>query len=520
MTQPDNTYAHRPTMLCILDGWGISAETEGNAAALAHTPNLDRLFATCPHSQLQASGPAVGLPEGQMGNSEVGHMNIGAGRVVYQELTRISKSIAAGDFFTNPVLGEIMQQVRDSSSTLHLLGLLSDGGVHSLNTHLYALVDMAKQQGVKHVRIHPILDGRDTPPRSAATYLQQLEQHLEDAGYGRIATISGRFYTMDRDRRWDRVERAYTCLTESLGPRYNDAASAIEAAYNTGTTDEFVEPCVIEPVDASSRIQDGDGVIMFNFRSDRAREISRALTDANFDGFKRNVIPALKGYVCLTQYDETLNLPVAYPPEEYPHILAQVVSDAGLRQLRIAETEKYAHVTFFFNGGKEVAYPGEERILIPSPQDVPTYDLKPEMSAEEVANRVIEQIETNCPDLIILNFANPDMVGHSGNLEAAIKAVECVDHCCARVCDAFTSAGGHMLVTADHGNCEQMRAQDGGKHTAHTSNPVPLIYLSADTPAGTNIDNGILADIAPTLLHMLGLEQPEAMTGHNLLHLP
>jgi len=520
MSSPEHTGAHRPTMLCILDGWGISAETEGNAAALAHTPNLDRLFATCPHTQLQASGLAVGLPEGQMGNSEVGHMNIGAGRVVYQDLTRISKSIADGEFFTNPVLSEIMQRVSSSGSTLHLLGLLSDGGVHSLNTHLYALIDMAKQQGIKHVRIHPILDGRDTPPRSAATYVKQLEEHLEDVGCGRIATISGRFYTMDRDRRWDRIERAYTCLTESHGARYSDAGSAIEAAYNAGTTDEFVEPGVIGPVDARSRMQDDDGVIMFNFRSDRAREITRALTDVNFDAFKRRTRPDLNGYVCLTEYDETLNLPVAYPPEDYPDILAQVVSDAGLTQLRIAETEKYAHVTFFFNGGKEVAFPGEKRILIPSPQDVRTYDLKPEMSAEEVATRVIEQIETNCPDLIILNFANPDMVGHTGNLEAAIRAVECVDRCCGRVCAAFTNAGGHMLITADHGNCEQMRASDGGTHTAHTSNPVPLIYLSADTPAGTSIDSGILADIAPSLLHMLGLQQPEAMTGHNLVHHP
>lgn len=518
MTNPEHPFAHRPSMLCILDGWGISAGTEGNAAALARTPNLDRLFTTCPHSQLEASGLAVGLPEGQMGNSEVGHMNIGAGRVVYQDLTRISKSIADGDFFTNPELHKIMQQISESGTTLHLLGLLSDGGVHSLNTHLYALIDMAKQQGVKHVSIHPILDGRDTPPRSAKTYVKQLEQHLDAIGCGRIATISGRFYTMDRDKRWDRIERAYTCLTESHGAQYPDAAGAIEAAYNAGITDEFVKPCIIEPIDETSRIQDNDGVIMFNFRSDRAREISRALTDANFDAFKRRFIPALKGYVCLTEYDETLNLPAAFPPEVYPDILAQVVSEAGLKQLRIAETEKYAHVTFFFNGGKEVAYPGEERILIPSPQDVPTYDLKPEMSAEEVATKVVEQIETHCPDLIILNFANPDMVGHTGNLEATIKAVECIDRCCNMVCDAITTAGGHMLITADHGNCEQMLAPDGGNHTAHTSNPVPLIYLSAEPSADTTIDNGILADIAPTLLHMLGLKQPEAMTGHNLLH--
>ncbi|MFW6387375.1 MAG: 2,3-bisphosphoglycerate-independent phosphoglycerate mutase [Thermodesulfobacteriota bacterium] len=518
MSNPADTTAHRPTMLCILDGWGISSSTEGNAAALADTPNLDRLFATCPHSRLEASGLAVGLPEGQMGNSEVGHMNLGAGRVVYQDLTRISKSIEDGDFFRNEVLCNIMQQVGRTGTTLHLLGLLSDGGVHSLNTHLYALVDMAKQQGVQHVRIHPILDGRDTPPRSALSYIRELEQHLAAAGYGRIATLSGRFYTMDRDRRWDRIERAYACLTESRGTRFPDAQSAVEAAYAAGTTDEFVEPCVIEPVDNNSSIQDGDGVIMFNFRSDRAREISRALTDPGFDAFNRQQVPDLCGYVCLTEYDETLELPVAFPPEEYPDILAQVVSAAGLRQLRIAETEKYAHVTFFFNGGREEPFSGEERILIPSPQDVSTYDLKPQMSAEEVTRTVIEQINTNCPDLIILNFANPDMVGHTGNLEAAIKAVECVDRCCARVCEAFTTAGGHMLVTADHGNCEQMLAPDGGQHTAHTSNPVPLIYVSNDTPENTRIDSGILADIAPTLLHMLSLPQPEAMTGHNLLH--
>ncbi len=517
MVKPEQQNHHRPTMLCILDGWGISAEKEGNATALARTPNLDRLFATCPHSRLEASGLAVGLPEGQMGNSEVGHMNIGAGRVVYQDLTRISKSIADGDFFTNPILTEVMQQVKAEGSTLHLLGLLSDGGVHSLNTHLYALMEMAQQQGIKNLRIHPILDGRDTPPRSAVTYLHQLQEQINTLGYGRIATISGRFYAMDRDQRWDRIERAFSCLTEAKGAHYPDAITAIKTSYANDISDEFVEPCIIGAVDATSRIKSGDGVIMFNYRSDRAREISRALTDQDFDGFTRNSVPALNGYVCLTEYDETLNLPVAYPPEKYPDILAQVVSRAGLRQLRIAETEKYAHVTFFFNGGKEEPYTGEERILVPSPQEVPTYDLKPEMSAEEVARRVIDKIQTACPDLIILNFANPDMVGHTGKLDAAIKAMECVDHCCGLVCDAFVSAGGHMLITADHGNCEQMITADGGAFTAHTTNPVPLIYVSSDTPAHTELREGILADIAPTLLHMLGLQQPEAMAGHNLL---
>lgn len=517
-SEPQNS--PRPTMLCILDGWGIHAETEGNAVALAHTPNLDRLFSSCPHSQLEASGLAVGLPEGQMGNSEVGHMNIGAGRVVYQDMTRINKSIADGDFFTNPVLTAVMQRVNAEGSTLHLLGLLSDGGVHSLNTHLYALMKMAQQQGIKQLRIHPILDGRDTPPRSAATYLQQLQEQINTLGCGRIATISGRFYTMDRDRRWERIERAYSCLTESKGTHYPDAATAIEAAYASGTSDEFVEPCVIGSVDATTRISNGDGVIMFNYRSDRAREISHALTSPDFDGFPRSRVPSLSGYVCLTEYEEALNLPVAFPPEEYPDLLAEVVANAGLRQLRIAETEKYAHVTFFFNGGKDEPYAGEERVLIPSPQDVPTYDLKPEMSAEKVAHCVIKKIQTACPDLIILNFANPDMVGHTGNLTAAIKAMECVDRCCGMVCDAFVAAGGQMLITADHGNCEQMLASDGGAFTAHTTNPVPLIYVSSDTPAHTELDSGILADIAPTLLYMLGLEQPAAMTGHNLLHQP
>ena len=517
MSVPQSSTTGRPVLLCILDGWGIRAATENNAAALAHTPNLDRLLDTCPHSRLEASGLAVGLPEGQMGNSEVGHMNIGAGRVVYQELTRISKSIADETFFANPVLTEAMHQAAAHGSTLHLLGLLSDGGVHSLNTHLYALMKMAKAQGVEQLSIHPVLDGRDTPPRSASGYLKELEQQINTLGLGRIATISGRFYTMDRDQRWDRIERAYTCLTAGSGNNYPDAISAIEAAYAAGQSDEFVEPCTIGALEQSGRICDGDVVIMFNFRSDRAREISRALTDPGFSGFERTRVPELANYVCLTEYDETLNLPVAYPPEEYPDILAEVVSRAGLRQLRIAETEKYAHVTFFFNGGREEPFPGEERILIPSPQEVKTYDQKPQMSATEVTDAVIEAISTKRADLIILNFANPDMVGHTGSLDAAIKAMECVDQCVARVSEAVLTAGGQMLITADHGNCEQMADSHGEAQTAHTTNPVHLIYASADTPAHTTIDNGILADIAPTLLHMLGLAQPAAMSGKNLL---
>ncbi len=503
----------RPVVLTILDGFGLRAASAGNAIRLANTPCLDRLLQDYPNSRLQASGLAVGLPEGQMGNSEVGHLNIGAGRTVYQDLTRINKSIADGDFFTNEVLCTALEQIKTRGGALHLLGLLSDGGVHSMNTHLYALVEMALKVGIESIQIHPFLDGRDTPPRSAMDYLYQLERKLAELGGGRIATISGRFYAMDRDKRWERVERAYRAMVHADAPRFASSAQAISSAYANDISDEFVEPCVIG---TPAPVRDGDGIIFFNFRADRAREITTAFTVADFDGFTRGPLLDLSAYVCMTEYDEQLNLPVAFPVETYPDILAEVVAAAGLKQLHIAETEKYAHVTFFFNGGNEQPYPGEERVLVPSPKEVATYDEKPQMSAATVADEVCQRISTGTFDLVILNFANPDMVGHTGILDAAIAAVETVDRCLCQVVETTLKQGGCLLVTADHGNCEQMIAADGKPHTAHTTNPVPLIYIGDDAASATLAD-GSLRDIAPTLLTLLGLDVPAAMSGQNLL---
>ncbi|WP_321532984.1 2,3-bisphosphoglycerate-independent phosphoglycerate mutase [uncultured Desulfuromonas sp.] len=505
--------AQRPVILTILDGWGINPNRENNAAALADTPFLDGLFQRYPNSRLEASGLAVGLPEGQMGNSEVGHLNIGAGRVVYQDLTRITKSISDGDFFTNAALCEAMDRTKSRGGDLHLMGLLSDGGVHSLNSHLYALVKLAKDKGIKKVYIHAFMDGRDTPPRSGATYLQQLEEQLQQLGTGTIATISGRFYAMDRDQRWERVEQAYRAMVERQGNTFASSAAAIQASYANDVSDEFIVPCLIE---GGKAVSDDDGMIFFNFRADRAREISRAFTTDDFDGFCRQKKIDLAHYVCMTEYDEHLKLPVAFPTETYPNILAQTVAAAGLKQLHIAETEKYAHVTFFFNGGNETSYTGEDRILVPSPKEVATYDLKPQMSAEEVSRQVTEQIRSHTYDLIILNFANPDMVGHTGILSAAITAMETVDHCVQQVVETALDAGGCLLITADHGNCEQMADASGSPHTAHTSNPVPLLYVSEHTD-GVSLQPGKLADLAPTLLQLLNLPQPVEMTGHSLL---
>lgn len=506
---------HKPVVLTILDGWGLSSTTRGNAVKLANTPCIDHLFDRYPHSTLQASGLAVGLPDGQMGNSEVGHLNIGAGRVIYQDLTRISKSIDEGDFFTNATLVNALKKIKNKQGKLHLMGLLSDGGVHSLNTHLYALVKMAADFGIDEICIHPFLDGRDTPPQSAALYLKQLEQMLTTLNAGRITTLCGRFYAMDRDNRWERVEKAYRAMTLTEGTVFDNSSNAIAAAYQQGQTDEFVEPCIIgEP----APIGDGDGIIFFNFRADRAREISRAFTTPNFIDFKRTKYIDLAAFVCMTEYDEQLKLAVAFPAASYTNILAEVVANAGLKQLHIAETEKYAHVTFFFNGGSETALSGEERILIPSPQDVKTYDEKPAMSADDVATQVIEQINAKKHDLIILNFANPDMVGHTGNLTAAIAAMEAVDSSLKKVVDATLAQNGALFITADHGNCEQMEDQHGQPHTAHTTNPVPLIYVAKDA-AQFSLSAGKLADIAPSLLAALHLAQPEEMTGHNLLQL-
>ncbi len=506
----------KPVTLIILDGWGINENCDNNAACLARTPRLKELAASYPTSWLNASGLNVGLPEGQMGNSEVGHLNIGSGRIIYQELTRINRSIEEGDFFTNPVLREAMGKIRKAGGRLHLMGLVSDGGVHSHLKHLLALLELAKREAVT-VYVHAFMDGRDTPPQSGAGYLEQLEAEMTHLGHGCLATVIGRYFAMDRDNRWDRVERAWQAMALGQGHPADSSADAIRSAYAAGQTDEFVEPRVIQqnglPV---GRISDQDGVIFFNFRADRAREITRAFTQPGFNAFARPQVPQLSVFASLTEYDETFNLPVAFAAESYPRLLGEVVADAGLRQLRIAETEKYAHVTFFFNGGNEVPYANEDRVLIPSPKDVATYDQKPSMSATEVTDEVIRRIQMGCYGLIILNFANPDMVGHTGVLSAAISAMETVDSCTGRVVDALLAAGGSALITADHGNCEQMVDSNGAPHTAHTANRVPLILVDPDR-RHANLQSGILADIAPTILNLLGLTAPQEMTGKNLV---
>lgn len=508
----------RPLLLMILDGWGINPLHEHNAIALARTPNMTRLAATYPCVEMRTSGMAVGLPDGQMGNSEVGHLNIGAGRTVYQDLTRITKSIQDGDFFTNPVLLDCLARAKAAGGRLHLAGLLSDGGVHSHNTHLYALLELAKRQGLDEVFIHTLLDGRDTPPQSGADYLAELEREIRRVGIGRIATVIGRYYAMDRDNRWERVERAYNAIVRGEGTLRRSAAEAIDASYRAQITDEFVEPAVIAPDGVPvGTLRDGDAFIFFNFRADRAREITRALTDAAFPGFTRQSWPRLSSYVCMAEYDATFDLPVAFAPEALTNIFGEVLSRNGLRQLRIAETEKYAHVTFFFNGGSETPFPGEERVLVPSPKEVATYDQKPEMSAYPVTDELLRRIEAGTYDAIILNFANADMVGHTGRLEAAIKAVEAVDDCVGRVVDAVRAKGGAVLITADHGNAEIMVDETGGPHTAHTCGAVPFILVDDARRDARLRADGILADIAPTMLALLGLPQPPEMSGRSLL---
>ena len=495
----------------ILDGFGLRENKEGNAIASAKTPNIDRLFSTYPHSILEASGMAVGLPEGQMGNSEVGHLNIGAGRIVYQDLTRITKSIKDGDFFKNPALLDVIEKVKTRNSSLHLMGLLSDGGVHSLNGHLYALLELAKKHGIRNVFVHAFLDGRDVPPKSALTYIADAEKRMKGS-VGEFATISGRYFAMDRDRRWDRVEKAYDAMTSGIGETARSARQAVEKSYERGKTDEFVIPTVISRDDKQAPvISDNDSVIFFNFRSDRAREITRAFIDTDFNGFVRKVFPRTH-FVCMTQYDETFRVPVAFTPESLKNILADVLSSHYLKQLRIAETEKYAHVTFFFNGGRETPVDGEERILVPSPKAA-TYDLIPEMSAYPVTDEVVKAVSSGRFDVIILNYANLDMVGHTGIFDAAVKAAEAVDKCVGRVFEAVTAAGGLLILTADHGNAEQMLDETGGIHTAHTCNPVPFLFCDSKA----RLRNGILADIAPTLLEVLAIEKPGEMTGKSLI---
>lgn len=504
----------RPVALIIMDGWGHREEREGNAVALADTPFFDRLWSEFPRTLIHASEERVGLPAGQMGNSEVGHLNLGAGRVVYQDLVRISKAIRDGGFFRNPVLCAAMDAARDEEKALHLLGLLSDGGVHSLHTHLYALLRMAKERNVPKVFVHPVFDGRDTPPQSGIDHLRGLLTAMSQAGVGEVATVVGRYYTMDRDNRWDRVERAYRAMVRGEGARFSDPVAAVSASYASGKTDEFLEPSVIErdgrPV---GPIRPGDSVIFFNFRADRARQITRALTQADgFDRFSRPERLALR-FVGMTVYDETFGLPAAFPPQRLENILARVLADAGRTNLRIAETEKYAHVTYFFNGGEETVYPGETRILVPSPS-VPTYDLQPEMSAYEVGGRAAAEIASKKHDLVILNFANGDMVGHTGVLPAAIRAVEAVDRNLQTVVETVWEAGGVALVTADHGNAEQMiDPATGGPHTAHTTNLVPLVF--ADPRAGRIRlrEDRALEDLAPTILDLLSIPVPPEMTG-------
>lgn len=504
----------KPLLLMILDGWGINPNPAHNAVAMANTPNLTGYLSDYPHTQILTSGMAVGLPDGQMGNSEVGHLNLGAGRVVYQELTRVTKSILDGDFFTNPTLLDCIAKIKAAGGRLHLSGLLSDGGVHSHNTHLYAFLELAKREGLTDVFIHCLLDGRDTPPQSGIDYLAQLEAEIARIGVGTIATVMGRYYAMDRDNRWERVEKAYNAIVCGEGEKRTSAKDAIEQSYAAGVHDEFVVPVVVAE---NATLDDGDGFIFFNFRSDRAREITRALALDDFSGFERRKRTKLAGYVCLTEYDATFGLPIAFGATELSNILGGVLASAGLKQLRIAETEKYAHVTFFFNGGVETPFSGEDRALIPSPKEVATYDQKPEMSAGLVTDELLARIDSGVYDVIILNFANCDMVGHTGIEAAAIKAVETVDACAGRVVAKVREKGGAVLITADHGNAEQMQDDNGEPFTAHTTNPVRLILVD-DSRKGVKLrEGGRLADVAPTMLKMLGIAQPSEMTGESLV---
>ncbi|MBS5195733.1 MAG: 2,3-bisphosphoglycerate-independent phosphoglycerate mutase [Clostridiales bacterium] len=507
----------KPTVLMILDGYGLNEKQEANAVYEAKTPVMDRLMTECPFVKGYASGLSVGLPDGQMGNSEVGHLNMGAGRIVYQELTRITKEIEDGDFFKNEALLAAMKNAKENNSAIHFMGLLSDGGVHSHNTHLYGLLEMAKREGLEKVYVHCFLDGRDTPPASGKSYIEELEAKMKEIGVGEIGVISGRYYAMDRDNRWDRVELAYKALTKGEGVKGTDAAAAVQASYDDGKTDEFVLPTVMEkdgrPV---AVVSDKDSVVFFNFRPDRAREITRAFCDDAFQGFEREKRLDTT-FVCFTDYDDTIgNKLVAFHKVQLHNTFGEWLAANNMTQARIAETEKYAHVTFFFNGGVEEPNKGEDRILVKSPK-VATYDLQPEMSAPAVCDKLVEAIKSDKYDVIIVNFANPDMVGHTGVENAAIKAVEAVDECVGRAVDAIKEVNGQMFICADHGNAEQLLDYSTGEpFTAHTTNPVPFILVNAD-PKYTLRENGCLADIIPTLIELMGKEKPEEMTGTSLL---
>ena len=509
----------KPMTLIILDGWGYSEESEFNAIHHAKTPVWDKIWANNPHTFLRCSGPEVGLPAAQMGNSEVGHLNLGAGRVIYQEFTRISRAIKTGSFFTNNTLTQAVDTAIETSKALHIIGLLSPGGVHSHEEHIQAFAKLAVERGAKDVYLHAFLDGRDTAPKSAAASIEMMEKEFKQLGSGRFASIIGRYYAMDRDHRWPRVQASYDLITQGKAEfTATSAMAGLELAYARGETDEFIKATAITGADGKLvNIEDGDIVVFMNYRSDRARQITRPFIEDDFDGFERSVYPELGSFISLTEYSKDFHIPAAFPAETISNSFGEYISRIGLRQLRIAETEKYAHVTFFFNGGEEQPFPGEDRILVNSP-DVSTYDLKPEMSASEVTSKLCEAIRSGKYDAIICNFANPDMVGHTGNFDAAVKAIETIDTCLEQILHALKEVGGEALITADHGNAERMRNTDTGQaHTAHTSNVVPFIYVGR--PATSDDNHGSLADVAPTMLYLMGLDAPSNMSGRPLLHL-
>ncbi len=509
--------SRKPVILIIVDGWGYSEESESNAIAEADTPVWERLWSQYPHCLLRASGAAVGLPDKQMGNSEVGHLNLGAGRVVYQEFTRVNRSIKTGSFFSNATLTDAVDLAMETDKAVHIIGLLSPGGVHSHQDHIHAMAKLAIERGAKDVYLHAFLDGRDTPPRSAAPSVQAMENNFRELGGGRFVSIIGRYYAMDRDHRWPRIQAAYDLITQAKAEfEAQDAITGLEMAYARDEGDEFVKATRIVPEgEQPVSVEDGDVVVFMNFRSDRARQITRAFIEDDFEGFRRDLAPKLGRFVSLTEYNAEFDTPVAFPPERLNNVFGEFAAQQGLRQLRLAETEKYAHVTFFFNGGVEEPFDGEDRILVPSPL-VATYDLQPEMSAPKVTEHLVDAIEAGKYEVIVCNYANPDMVGHTGNFPAAVKAIEVIDRCLGRVFDALQATGGEALVTADHGNAEQMRGKETGQaHTAHTDNVVPLLYIGR--PA--RMVDGLLSDVAPTMIHLMGLEPPMEMTGQSLIEL-
>jgi len=508
--------AKSPLALVVLDGWGISGNKEGNAIFTADKPNIQELLEKYPHTKIKTSGEDVGLPAGQMGNSEVGHLNMGAGRIVYQELTRISRAIRNGDFFKNRVLQEAIAYVKERDSSLHLMGLLSDGGVHSHIEHLFALLELARREGLKAVFIHAFLDGRDVPPANAREYITALEEKCNALEIGSIATVMGRYYAMDRDKRWERTRKAYQAMVYGDGLKAGSAAEAVEEAYKRGETDEFVTPTVIlRGGNTVARIAEGDAVIFYNFRPDRARQITRAFVDEDFTGFDRGDGPPTVHFVCMAQYDKTIDAPVVFKPQKLVNTLGEVLSKYKLKQLRLAETEKYAHVTFFFNGGVEKPNPGEDRILVPSPK-VATYDQKPEMSAREVTEVFLDKLAEEKYDVFIMNYANPDMAGHTGIMSAAVKAIEVVDECVGRVARALLAREGTAIITADHGNAEEMLDEEGKTHTAHTTNEAPFILVN-DALRDVKLRPGRLENVAPTVLQILGIPKPQEMTGEGLI---